>query len=85
MPKVGLPRVVRIRCWPPPAATATWTRTPSQRRNIALTSTGRGDLIKELIPLRREEKPGFGGMDFPKGPLIERDLTSEELREELRK
>ncbi len=54
-------------------------------RNIALTSTGRGDLIKELIPLRREEKPGFGGMDFPKGPLIERDLTSEELREELRK
>ncbi|KUM40441.1 hypothetical protein [Arthrobacter sp. EpRS71] len=51
--------------------------------NIALTSTGRGDLIKELIPLRREDKPGYGGMDFPNGPLIERDLTPDELDEEV--
>jgi len=50
--------------------------------NIALTSTGRGHLIKELIPLRHEEKPGYGGMSFPTGPLIERDLTPEELAEE---
>lgn len=50
--------------------------------NIALTSTGRGHLIKELIPLRHEEKSGYGGMDYPNGPLIERDLTPEELAKE---
>ncbi|MFE4195337.1 alpha/beta hydrolase [Paenarthrobacter sp. NPDC056912] len=50
--------------------------------NIALTSTGRGHLIKELIPLRHEARPGYGGMDYPTGPLIERDLTPEELTEE---
>jgi hypothetical protein len=38
-----------------------------------------------LIPLRREEKAGYGGMDFPNGPLIERDLTPEELAEERNK
>ncbi|UKA51220.1 hypothetical protein LFT48_06765 [Arthrobacter sp. FW305-123] len=45
--------------------------------------TGRGDLIRELIPLRREDKPGYCGMDFPNGPLIERDLTPNELDEEV--
>jgi hypothetical protein len=38
-----------------------------------------------LIPLRNEEKAGYGGMDFPNGPLIERDLTPEELAEERNK
>ncbi len=50
--------------------------------NIALTSTGRGGLIKELIPLRREEETGYDGMNYPTGPLIERDLTPEELLQE---
>jgi hypothetical protein len=53
--------------------------------NIAMTSTGRGSQLKMLIPLRNEEKAGYGGMDFPNGPLIERDLTPEELAEERNK
>jgi pimeloyl-ACP methyl ester carboxylesterase len=47
--------------------------------NIALISTGHAVEIKELIPLKHETKVGYGGMDYPTGPLIERDLKSEEL------
>lgn len=49
--------------------------------NIALISTGRADEIRKLIPLKRELKTGYGGMDYPTGPLIERDLRAEELHQ----
>ncbi|AFR28282.1 hypothetical protein [Arthrobacter sp. Rue61a] len=49
--------------------------------NIALTSTGRGDQMKRLLPLRRELRTVHGDL-VPTGPLIERDLTPEELAEE---
>ncbi|MFC8040841.1 alpha/beta hydrolase [Paenarthrobacter sp. NPDC057355] len=52
--------------------------------NIALTSTGRGEQIKQLLPLQRETQAGFGGMDFPAGRLVERNLTPDELTEELK-
>jgi hypothetical protein len=51
-------------------------------RDIALTSTGHGDKIRQLLPLQRETQTGYGGMDFPVGSWIERDLTPEELAEE---
>ncbi|MFJ4026328.1 alpha/beta hydrolase [Paenarthrobacter sp. NPDC089989] len=50
--------------------------------NIAMTSTGRGAQIKQLLPLRRETQTGYGGMYFSNGSWIERDLTLEEIAEE---
>ncbi|MFK0007113.1 alpha/beta hydrolase [Paenarthrobacter sp. NPDC090520] len=52
--------------------------------NIALTSTGKGGQIKKLIPLRRELVEIRGEM-APLGRSVERDLTPQELREELGK
>ena len=50
--------------------------------DIALTSTGHGDKIKQLLPLQRETQTGYGGMEFPVGSWIEHDLTAQELAEE---
>ncbi|MFK0004120.1 alpha/beta hydrolase [Paenarthrobacter sp. NPDC090522] len=52
--------------------------------NIALASTGKGDQIKKLIPLRRELVEIRGEM-APLGRSVERNLTPLELREELGK
>ncbi|VXB77442.1 conserved hypothetical protein [Arthrobacter sp. 9V] len=49
-------------------------------RNIALTSTGRGELIKKLLPLQRKVMAVHGEL-VRIGPLIEDDLTPEELEE----
>lgn len=52
--------------------------------NIAMTSTGKGEQIKKLIPLRRELVE-IRGEITPLGPPVERDLTPEELKNELGK
>ncbi|MFF2841878.1 alpha/beta hydrolase [Paenarthrobacter sp. NPDC057981] len=52
-------------------------------RNIGMISIGRGDQIRQLLPLQHQTRTGYGGMDFPNGSLIERDLTPEELTGEL--
>lgn len=48
--------------------------------NIALVSTGNGDGLRPLIPLKREAKIGYGGMTYPTGPLLEDEQVLENLR-----
>ncbi|MFJ4168196.1 alpha/beta hydrolase [Paenarthrobacter sp. NPDC089714] len=59
-------------------------RNTESAHNIALTSTGFGARIKKLLPLRSEFKTGYGGMDYPAGSMVERDLTAEEITAEIK-